>query len=66
MLKMPGTMKIKIEDDGQLAIFTNRGPIHRPCIYIMDKSCGWQWETLHRTGTGHWTFVMGRIVFTSM
>lgn len=52
--------------DGQLTIYTKAGPIHRPCIYLMHKSMDWQWERPHKTKTGHWTFVLGRIVFTTM
>lgn len=61
-------MKVKYrpEYDTLFYILEDKGVIHRPSIYVMHKSCGWQWEMLNRTKTGHWHMTVGRLVFTTM
>ncbi len=61
-------MKIRLrpEYDTLFSILDKKGRIHRPHIYVMDKSCGWQWEMLNNKRTGHWHMTVGRIVFTTM
>lgn len=58
-------MKVIKEFDG-LAFISRKGPIHRPTMYIVHKDCGWQWEWLPKTKSGHWTFAFGRLIFTTM